>query len=134
MLLLDTHVLIWWANGEGLGPDAQGLIQGAIVRREAAISVVSAWEIATLEAKGRVLFQPHAAGWWQQLAASPGLCVVDLDAQTALHSLTLPEPFHSDPADRFLVALARLSRMTLLTRDRLILDYADKGHVRAVAA
>jgi PIN domain nuclease of toxin-antitoxin system len=134
MLLLDTHVLIWWANGEGLGEATQALIAGALARREIAISAVNAWKIATLEAKGRMRFLPDAAGWWRAVAAAPGLVTLDIAADVALHSQTLPGPFHPDPADRFLVAMARTSGMTLLTRDRLILDYAAQGHVSAIAA
>jgi len=35
--------------------------------------------------------------------------------------------------DRILVATARVERLTLLTRDRALLDYAAKGHMRALA-
>jgi PIN domain nuclease of toxin-antitoxin system len=45
----------------------------------------------------------------------------------------LPGDFHNDPADRFLVATARVMGVALLTRDRKILDYAAAGHVRAIA-
>jgi PIN domain nuclease of toxin-antitoxin system len=40
--------------------------------------------------------------------------------------------FHSDPIDRMLVATARIEGLTLVTRDRAILDYAAQGHVRAL--
>lgn len=41
---------------------------------------------------------------------------------------SLPEGFHSDPADRVLVATARLNKRTLVTGDEKILDYP---HVQA---
>jgi PIN domain nuclease of toxin-antitoxin system len=132
MLLLDTHVLIWWANGEGLSGETQRLVAEALSRREVAVSTVNAWEIATLSAKGRVAFLPDAAGWWRRLQSAPGLTVLDLDPMAAIASQSLPEPFHADPADRFLVAMARARAMKLLTRDRLILDYAARGHVEAI--
>ena len=133
-LLLDTHVLICWANGEELSLPTQGLIADALARGELAVSAVNAWEIATLAAKGRVAFLPDAAGWWRMVQSASGLAVMDIDPRTALASQSLPGEFHSDPADRFLVAMARINDMALLTRDRLILDYAAKGHVRAIAA
>ena len=37
---------------------------------------------------------------------------------------TLPDSFHRDPADRILVATARVSGATLLTQDRRIVDAA----------
>jgi PIN domain nuclease of toxin-antitoxin system len=134
MLLLDTHVLIWWANGEGLSAATQALIADALPRRDVAISTVNAWEIATLAAKGRVSFLPDAADWWRKVQSAPGLTVLDLEPTAAIMSQSLPEPFHADPADRFLVAMARAGAMKLLTRDRLILDYAARGHVEAIEA
>jgi PIN domain nuclease of toxin-antitoxin system len=43
-------------------------------------------------------------------------------------------PFHRDPADRLIVATARVANATLMTRDRRILDYAACGHLDAIAA
>ena len=40
----------------------------------------------------------------------------------------------SDPADRLIVATARMANATLMTRDRRILDYAATGHLTAIAA
>jgi PIN domain nuclease of toxin-antitoxin system len=44
----------------------------------------------------------------------------------------LPGRLHDDPIDRILVATARREGLTLITRDRAILDYAAQGHVRAL--
>jgi PIN domain nuclease of toxin-antitoxin system len=38
-----------------------------------------------------------------------------------------------DPADRIIAATARAFDMTLVTRDRPLLDYADAGHLKALA-
>lgn len=49
----------------------------------------------------------------------------------AAEAYRLPGEFHLDPADRLLVATARIENWTLLTADRRILDYP---HVRSVDA
>jgi PIN domain nuclease of toxin-antitoxin system len=54
--------------------------------------------------------------------------------QVAVEAAPLPETFHRDPADRLIVATARVANATLMTRDRRILDYAARGHLAAVAA
>lgn len=36
-----------------------------------------------------------------------------------------PPPFHGDPADQIIVATARDQGATILTKDRLLLDYDD---------
>ena len=38
------------------------------------------------------------------------------------------------PADRLIVATARVANATLVTRDRRILDYAGRGHLTTIAA
>ena len=60
--------------------------------------------------------------------------MVALDAKIAIESCDLPGDFHTDRADRFLVATARLDNAVLVTRDERILLYAKSGHVRAMAA
>jgi PIN domain nuclease of toxin-antitoxin system len=45
----------------------------------------------------------------------------------------LPRPIHPDPADRLLIATARIPDATLITGDKSILAHAKAGHVKAVA-
>jgi PIN domain nuclease of toxin-antitoxin system len=47
-------------------------------------------------------------------------------------SSDLPDELHRDPADRIIIATAREYGLRLVTRDRKILDYADKGHLMAL--
>jgi PIN domain nuclease of toxin-antitoxin system len=42
----------------------------------------------------------------------------------------LPDPIHRDPADRIIIATARLEDLTIITTDRLILDYP---HVKSLS-
>jgi PIN domain nuclease of toxin-antitoxin system len=48
---------------------------------------------------------------------------IPVTADVAMEAYALPEPFHEDPADRILVATARLGKLTLLTADARILSY-----------
>jgi PIN domain nuclease of toxin-antitoxin system len=57
----------------------------------------------------------------------------DLGIEILADSCALPGKPPNDPADRIIIATARESDMTIVTRDRLILDYARAGHVRAMA-
>lgn len=55
--------------------------------------------------------------------------IVELSPQIALESCDLPGKFHDDPADRIIVATARIHALELITKDKKILDYP---HVQAV--
>ena len=132
-LLLDTHAWYWLVDGSPRLPDeSRRTIDRAAARGELLVSVISAWEIAMLEAKARVAFDIGCLDWIRQ-ALAPPIQLVPITPEIAFESTRLPEPFQRDPVDRLLTATARVDRLTLMTRDRRILEYAAQGHVRVLA-
>ena len=65
--------------------------------------------------------------------ATAGVRVEALSPEVLIDASFLPGTLHRDPADRILIATARAFDLTLVTRDQTILDYARRGHVRALA-
>lgn len=61
-----------------------------------------------------------------------GLTTVPLTPEIAIASTLLPGTLHGDPADRMLIATAREHGYRLVTRDRAILEYGEKGFLAAV--
>jgi PIN domain nuclease of toxin-antitoxin system len=131
-MLLDTHAAIWLAEGRPMSPQSLRKIRDAMQRDQLLFSAVSAWEIGLLAAKNLLALAVPVQDWLARLAQKPGVHFVPLDADMALDSTLLPEPFVQDPADRFLVASARRLGVPLITRDSRILAYAEAGHVRVV--
>jgi len=132
-LLLDTHVWIWLNEGAfELGAGVTSRIDRAAAYGRAFVSVISVWEVSLLHTKGRVLLG-LALPTWVDRALAPPITVAALTPEIAVECHCLPGPFPNDPVDRILVATARIEGLTLLTRDRAILDYAAQGHVRALA-
>ena len=132
VIVIDTHVLVWWANGtaEKLSRRARyhlarvEKIDGGIL-----ISAISAWEVAVLISKGRLTLAMDADDWLTHAAALPGVRFIPVDRHIAVQSLRLPEPFHADPADRMIVATARSLNFPLVTADKGIHRYP---HVKTV--
>jgi hypothetical protein len=58
----------------------------------------------------------------------------DLTSCIAVESTTLPRGIHPDPADWFLIAMARMLDATLVSHDRRILGYGSAAHVKVMAA
>jgi PIN domain nuclease of toxin-antitoxin system len=135
-LLLDTHIWLWYAEGvaDALSPTVLAGIDQARKERRLYVSVISAWEIGLLLAKHRIVLSVPLQDWVEQAAALPGLRVRALTTEVAIESTLLPGEPHADPADRFLIAEARLASLTLVTADRKIIDYGRAGHVRVLAA
>ena len=48
-----------------------------------------------------------------------------MDDAVAIEAYALPGRFHADPADRLLVATARVHGLTLVTADKRILKYPE---------
>ncbi len=53
-------------------------------------------------------------------------------AEIAIDSSSLPQPLHSDPADRLLIATARHLGVPFVTRDRKIEAYGALGHLSVI--
>ncbi len=87
-----------------------------------------------MASRGRVALSRPLAQWMTEAVSAPGLSIEPMLPQVAIEASLLPETFHRDPADRLIVATARVAHATLMTRDQRILDYAARGHLTAVAA
>ena len=134
-LLLDTHVWIWFMLAD---PELK-ICEQSVINRAAAsgllrIAAISVWETALLASRGRVTLGRPLAQWMTQAVSVPGLSIEPLLPQTAIEACSLPAAFRRDPADQLIVATARVTSATLMTRDRRILDYAARGHLTAIAA
>ena len=133
-LLLDTHVWIWLVRGEGRLPRAAlERMFAAAGARAMFLSVMSIWELSLLDAKGRISLSLPCLAWVRTALERSVALTAPLTPEIAIESNQLPDRLHNDPIDRRLVATARIEDLTLVTRDRVILDYAARGHLRALA-
>ena len=129
MILLDTHTWIWAYSAEKLlSPKAKKLIKNTPADQRA-IASISIWEFAMMCNRGRINVKVAPEQWLDNAIHKTGIQIFDLRARVALESCNLPGKFHKDPADRIIVATARIHNMTLITKDQKIIDYP---HVEAV--
>lgn len=135
-LLLDTHVWVWYVEDETkrFSRRIEPLVETAVRRGDVVISAISVWEIAVLEAARRIELNVDVRTWVGRALAFPGVRLKGLSPSIAIESTRLPGQLHGDPADRILIATARLLGAALVTCDETILTYAKKGHVRVVDA
>lgn len=129
MILLDTHVW-WWSLTEpvNLSKNAVETIT-TTPPDQRAIASISIWELAMMVEKKRIELNVSVKRWLTAAINDTGLQVIDLSPDIAVESCRLPGNFHKDPADRIIVATARVHNLVLLTKDRKILDYP---HIRAI--
>jgi PIN domain nuclease of toxin-antitoxin system len=133
-LLLDTCAAIWMTQGAHLESDALAAIdRSGEEGRPIRLSLITAWELGLLAKSGRAAMTQSPSAIFRAFLQLPGIVQQDLTADILIDSSLLPTPIHGDPADRIIIATARALDLTIVTRDRLILDYAAHGHVRALA-
>jgi len=124
MILIDTHIWIWWSIQPGkLTSDQQNAIrseQDGII----GVSAISCWEVAKLTQLARIDLGMPISDWIGLALSYPGVQLLPLTPQIAIASTQLLGDFRSDPADEILVATARLYECSLVTSDRKIRAYA----------
>jgi PIN domain nuclease of toxin-antitoxin system len=131
MIVIDTHILVWWVSGsETLSTAAKKAIKETLSNSgEVLISSISAWEIAMLVDKGRLVLSMDVESWLDEVSQIDGVRFLPVDNETGVKSTALPGDFHQDPADRMIVAAARKLAVPLVTADEKILQYE---HVKTI--
>ncbi|HUH11510.1 MAG TPA: type II toxin-antitoxin system VapC family toxin [Longimicrobiales bacterium] len=130
-LILDTHVWLWSIEGrrEQLSGRAVRAIEAASRRGEILIPAICVWEVAMLEAKGRIGLSQPLEEWVRKALRAPGARLLDLSPEIAVESARLPGSPQGDPADRLIIASARVAGARVATRDERTLAYGREGYV-----
>ena len=135
LLLLDTHIWLWevFATGQ-LSPPVRAKINDAAQTGRLRLSMISIWEISLLASRARIDLGQPTTRWINEASTRSRMVLEPLSPEIAVEAGELPGGFRSDPADLIIVATARITGATLMTRDRRILAYAEAGNVTAIAA
>ena len=139
-LLLDTHVLLWLLNGDPIASAATLAIHQAQQSQSLYVSPMSAWEVGVALGKANPAHRPNLRGlppdrWFKSAVRALTAKVPQLNLAVAVEAAAVPAVYgHGDPGDCFLIATARVRKLTLVTRDARILDLAasEPGYVSAV--
>jgi PIN domain nuclease of toxin-antitoxin system len=93
MILLDTHIWVWWVDDSQQLTDRQRQIIQDNVQSDLGISVISCWEVAKLVEDGRLELACAVEEWMEQVVAYPGMQLLELTPQIAIESTKLPAAF-----------------------------------------
>jgi PIN domain nuclease of toxin-antitoxin system len=117
VIVLDTHAWIWLTSD----PRRLGRSARAVLRRERSLGLaaISCWELATLEARGRIALDRDPVEWMEASFDAEGIELLPLTPAVAAASAALKD-FRGDPADRLIVATALTHGAMLVTKDERI--------------
>lgn len=123
MIVLDTHIWIWWVHNDPQLTDKQREIIQGHEDEGLGVSVFSCWEVAKLVELKRLTLHCSIDEWLEVALHYPGIELLALTPEIVVESTRLPGEFHRDPADQIIVATARIYDCPLLTEDNKILQY-----------
>jgi PIN domain nuclease of toxin-antitoxin system len=120
-LLLDTHVLLWWAfDPAHLRAETRELI--ASEKTELLWSAASTWELAVKTNLGKLRLPLPIGEFMARVRVEENLRPLPVLDAHAILVAELPR-IHRDPFDRMLVAQACVEQVPLLTADRQLAAY-----------
>ncbi len=118
--LIDTHLAYWWMTADArLGKATQRII----AKSDIVVSTASLWEMVLKNSKGKL---PLPQGSLTEQLEAQGFILLPILPRhiEAARNLNCA---HNDPFDRLLIAQAHDERLTLLTRDAVILGLGLNG-------
>jgi PIN domain nuclease of toxin-antitoxin system len=122
-LLLDTHIWVWMSLEPWRLTSEVNQVLGDS-SNELSVSAVSVWELVLLIEKKRMRLTESLHAWVANSKRELTLREVPLSWDVVL-DLPFSPLTHKDPADRLLVATARVFDLTLVTGDDRILRAKD---------
>ena len=130
LILLDTHVLVWYLDDpRKITAASRARIEAGFAGDGVGICDITLWEVAMLVAKSRLTLNRDIAAWLGDLRDLPNFHILPISPAVAALSARLPGDFNADPADRLIAATAIDRGALLVTKDQGILSYP---HVDAV--
>lgn len=125
--LLDTHVLLWWADDHPrLAPKIRRLIEDG--SQEVWVSAVSCWEASIKAAQGKLQLPLEPQTFFQQVIDKNHFLPLPIHISHAAGVFALPK-VHGDPFDRLLIAQARAESLAIISEDAVFQKYDLPGLV-----
>ncbi len=116
MIVLDTHIWLWWVNDEhqALSEYRRELLGYADV---VAVSAMSCFEVSWLERHGRIELPLPREVWFEKALQGSGITLIPVTLPIASLAVDIPE-HHKDPQDRMIIATSIVYDALLMSDDR----------------
>ena len=120
-------------EGADLSQDAIDAIDNCYDKDEAIlVCPFTAWEVGMLVSRGKLPSITGPLEWYKALIGLPLIEEVELLPEVMINSSFLIGDPPRDPMDRIIIATANQTGATIITRDKLILEYAKAGNCLAL--
>lgn len=118
MIVLDTHVWLWWQTAE---EKLSSRAASEIARADRlGVCTISCYEVARAASRGRIALDRDARAWIRLALADDRIEPLELTGGIAAEAGSLGPEFPGDPVDRVLYATTLEHGTRLVTRDRVL--------------
>lgn len=123
MLVLDTHIWIWWINQtpKRLPVEIVKLIEQAEL---VAVSAISCFEVTWLYHHERIHLEIPVQEWISQATEDAQIICLPVSCKIASLAAALPE-HHKDPQDRIIIATAISHETQIVSADSNFSEYQE---------
>ena len=118
--LFDTHAWYWAMTDPARLPRPSRRLLRPSPNEPIGLSAISLWELSKLVEKGRIEMQQPLLEWMTASLDPAFIELVPLSPKIAAASVQLPADVPRDPADQIVIATARVTGATLITKDRAL--------------
>ncbi len=121
--LLDTHIVVWWlTDPKKLSKEQARVLRESVKKLEpVGVCAITLLEIAVLFGEGSLASGVPARELLGDIETSPAFRILPFSVAAAAEVAALG-PSLRDPADRAIVATARVGKLKLNTYDHRIID------------
>lgn len=123
MLLLDTHIWLWWINGTPCKLSSS-LLERIEHAETVAVSAISCFELEWLARHGRIELDISLDDWFSGALSETEIICLPVTGQIARLAASLPE-HHKDPQDRLIIATAINNNCHLVSADKQFSHYKE---------
>ena len=126
-IVLDTCALLWFTlDTQKMSKKALKVCEEAEISGSIYVSSISLWEIGLKIKNSKLDIGMTIEKYTRSLESVSTINIVPITTEHWLQNLKLKWN-HRDPADRVIVALAKLEKRTLITKDEKIRAYFNKS-------
>ena len=134
-IVLDTNILInSLLKPDILNSEVKNIITQAQNSDQLYISSISLLEIAKLIQLKKLHVYARLADFLNSIVDIKGLNVIQLNPNIIAESILLPKEFADDQVSSIIIASTREIAATLITKEQKIIDLANQGYLKLIAA
>lgn len=134
-IVLDTNILMkTLLKPDILNSEVKNIITQAQNSDQLYISSISLLEIAKLIQLKKLHVYARLADFLNSIVDIKGLNVIQLNPNIIAESILLPKEFTDDQVSSIIIASTREIAATLITKEQKIIDLANQGYLKLIAA